>query len=181
MARIYLKDLLMHNNKFTIMIKIILALCLLSSCSQQTFYIVRHAEKADNSNDPQLSQQGIDRAVDLEKYLAAKKLDSVFTSTFKRTMLTGLTVSLPRGIPQLSIDQQNQQTLNNFIQRMKSIKTNKGILIVGHTNTVPTIVQGLSGQSIAAIAENDYDNIYIVEIKNGNVLLQQLTYGKPSP
>jgi 2,3-bisphosphoglycerate-dependent phosphoglycerate mutase len=163
------------------MIKIILALCLLSSYSQQTFYIVRHAEKADNSNDPQLSQQGIDRAVDLEKYLASKKLDTVFTSTFKRTMLTGLTVSLPRAIPQLTIDQQNQQALNEFIQRMKSIKTDKDILIVGHSNTVPTIVQGLCGQSVATIAENDYDNIYIIEIKNGNKTLTQLTYGKPSP
>jgi 2,3-bisphosphoglycerate-dependent phosphoglycerate mutase len=154
---------------------------LLLSCSQQTFYIVRHAEKAGDSNDPQLSQQGIDRAVDLEKYLASKKLDTVFTSTFKRTMLTGLSVSLPRAIPQISIDQQNPQALNNFVQRMKSIKTDKGILIVGHTNTVPIIVQGLCGQTIAPIAENDYDNIYIIDIKNGNAVLQLLTYGKPSP
>ncbi len=156
-------------------------ICLLTSCSQQTFYIVRHAEKADNSNDPQLSQLGIERAVDLEKYLADKKLDTVFTSTFKRTMLTGLTVFLPRALPQLNIDQQNPQALNTFIQRMKNIKTNKGILIVGHTNTVPTIVQGLCGQTIAAIAENDYDNMYIIKIKNGNKTLTQFTYGKPSP
>jgi 2,3-bisphosphoglycerate-dependent phosphoglycerate mutase len=153
----------------------------LISCSQQTFYIVRHAEKADNSDDPQLSQQGRERASSLEQYLASKKLDTVFTSTFKRTILTGLTVSFPRSITQLSINQQNQQTLNDFIQRMKSIKTDKGILIVGHTNTVPTIVQGICGQTIAAIPENDYDNIYIIEIKNGNAVLQQLTYGKPSP
>lgn len=163
-----------HLFLFSILITLI-------SCSQQTFYIVRHAEKADNSNDPQLSQQGIDRAVDLEKYLAGKKLDTVFTSTFKRTILTGLSVSLPRAIPQLTIDQQNQQTLNDFVQSMKGLKTDKGILIVGHTNTVPAIVQGLCGQTIAPISENDYDNIYIIVIKNGNAVLQQLTYGKPSP
>jgi 2,3-bisphosphoglycerate-dependent phosphoglycerate mutase len=151
------------------------------SCSQQTFYIVRHAEKTDDSADPQLSQLGIERAVDLEKYLAAKKLDTVFTSTFKRTILTGLTVSFPRGIPQLVIDQQNPQTLNGFIQRLNKITGEKGILVVGHTNTVPAIVQGLCGQTIAPIAENDYDNIYIITIKNGNKTLEQLTYGKPSP
>jgi 2,3-bisphosphoglycerate-dependent phosphoglycerate mutase len=153
----------------------------LFSCSQQTFYIVRHAEKADDSNDPQLSQQGIDRAVDLEKYLASKKLDTVFTSTFKRTMLTGLTVSLPRALPQLAINQQDPQTLNAFIERMKKIASDKGILIVGHTNTIPTMVFGICGQTISPIAENDYDNIYIITIKNGTKTLEQLTYGKPSP
>jgi 2,3-bisphosphoglycerate-dependent phosphoglycerate mutase len=154
---------------------------LLLSCGQQTFYIVRHAEKADDSNDPQLSQLGIERAVDLEKYLAGKKLDTVFTSTFKRTMLTGLTVSLPRAIPQLVINQQDPQILNAFIDRMKKITGDKGILIVGHTNTLPAIIFGLCGQNITPIAENDYDNIYIITINNGNKTLQQLNYGKPSP
>jgi hypothetical protein len=78
-------------------------------------------------------------------------------------------------------NQQDPQILNAFIDCMKKITGDKGILIVGHTNILSAIIFGLCGQNITPIAENDYDNIYIITINNGNKTLQQLTYGKPSP
>jgi 2,3-bisphosphoglycerate-dependent phosphoglycerate mutase len=153
--------------------------CLCISCTQ-TFYVVRHAEKVDNSDDPELSQLGRERAVDLQNYIT-ERLDTVFTSFKKRTILTGLTVALPRSIPQITIDQANEQSLLAFIERLKKISGNKAILIVGHTNTVPKIVLGISGQAIDPIPENDFDNIYIIKRSGNSITLQKLTYGKPSP
>ncbi len=162
--------------------KIFFALAIASLCISctQTFYVVRHAEKVDNSDDPELSQIGRERAVDLQNYIT-ERLDTVFTSLKKRTILTGLAVSLPRSISQITIDQANEQTLTAFIERLKKNSGNKAVLIVGHTNTVPKIVLGISGQSIDPIPENDFDNIYIIKRSGNSITLQKLTYGKPSP
>jgi broad specificity phosphatase PhoE len=56
----------------------------------------------------------------------------------------------------------------------------KEVLVVGHTNTVPAIVLGLSGQTIAPIADTDFDNIYIIKVKRcsgTNRTLAHITYG----
>ncbi len=151
---------------------------LLNACSTQTFYIVRHAEKADGSDDPGLSPADIERGIVLEKYLAHKNLDTVFTSNFKRTVLTGLSVSLPESLPQISLDQSPKSELNSFIARLKNIHSNKSILVVGHTNTIPAIVLALSGQSIPEIPETVYNNMYIITIKGNQKDLQQTTYGR---
>ena len=44
-------------------------------------------------------------------------------------------------------------------------------LIVGHSNTVPEIVQKLSGVTVPAIGEDEYDTVYIVTVP---------TFGKSS-
>ena len=151
---------------------IILCGVLLTSCSTtQTFYIVRHTEKAEDVNqdgDPLLSQVGRDRAVVLERYMARKKIDSVFTSKKKRTILTGLTVALPGSIYQEAIDQDNK--MPEFIARLNKISTKKNILIVSHSDKIRTIILGLGIlEDIGNIPENEYDNLYIVTKKTNEM------------
>jgi hypothetical protein len=38
------------------------------------------------------------------------------------------------------------------------------VLIVSHSNTLPALVQELSGQAVPQIAEDEYDNIYVVTV-----------------
>ncbi len=156
-----------------------LVIALFSSCTTtQTFYIVRHAEKESNSENPGLSQAGIDRGIALEKYMADKKLDTVFTSDMKRTILTGLSVSLPQSLPQIALSQETPYGLNDFIARLKNISGNKNILVVGHTNTVPLIVQALSGQQIPAIPETAYSNMYTITIKEKEITMVHSKYDR---
>jgi 2,3-bisphosphoglycerate-dependent phosphoglycerate mutase len=166
------------KNKLKYLLFAAIVLLLNACATTQTFYIVRHAEKAANSEDPGLSQAGIDRGVALEKLMADKKLDTVFTSNFKRTILTGLSVALPQGLPQVALKQAPQNELNTFIARLKNIHSTKNLLVVGHTNSVPPIVQALSGQQIPNIAETDYNNLYIVTIKGKQISLVHTNYGR---
>lgn len=159
-------------------LKFLTIIIFFSSCSTQTFYIVRHAEKDGNTDEAGLSAAGIERGVALEKYLADKKLDTVFTSEKRRTVLTGLSVSLPQSLPQIALKQWPQQDLDKFISRLKSINTSKNILVVGHTNTIPPFVQALCGQQIPAIQETEYNNMYIISIKGKAATLVQTKYGK---
>jgi phosphohistidine phosphatase SixA len=36
------------------------------------------------------------------------------------------------------------------------------VLIIGHSDTVPALVERLSGQEVPAIAENEYGAIYLI-------------------
>lgn len=157
---------------------IFLLLLILSSCSTQKFYIVRHAEKADSSKDPVLSDAGNERAAALEKYLADKKIDTVFTTSYKRSIQTGGPTALKLNIPLVQLNQGPLTELDKLTTRLKNIKGNKNLLLVGHTNTVPAIVLALSGKTIAGIPETAYNNMYIVTIKGKKKVLVHTTYGK---
>ena len=72
-----------------------------------------------------------------------------------------------------------------LVRKLVSFTGNHSILIVGHTNNIPAIIDSLMGsQQHIVIAENDFDNMYIITIKNGAPTRRKLkvtTYGNPSP
>jgi phosphohistidine phosphatase SixA len=43
----------------------------------------------------------------------------------------------------------------------------KGVVVVGHSNTIPAIVEALSGKAVPAIGDNEYDHLYIVTLSPG--------------
>jgi len=143
------------------------------------YYVVRHAEKADSSTDPPLSATGQQRALALRDTLAGKGIDSIFTTGFQRTQQTArpLATLLGEGL------QIHTGSTDSLIRALKKI-SGKEVLVVGHSNTIPEIVQGLSGSSVGAIAENDFDNLYIIRVKkciNTRRTVRHITYGAPSP
>ena len=62
-------------------------------------------------------------------------------------------------------------------------KKGKNILVVGHSNTVPKMIQHLTGERVE-IQDNDFDNLFIVSIYRflkTEIKLSQKTYGAPTP
>jgi hypothetical protein len=54
------------------------------------------------------------------------------------------------------------------------------VLIAGHSNTIPQIIEGLGGESISPIAETEYDNLFIVTVyRFGGANVVHLNYGNP--
>jgi len=162
-------------------LKYISFLLLLSSCTS-TYYIIRHAEKLDQSRDAILSIAGIQRANDLNSYFVIRgiHIDSIFVSTYLRTQQTAQPAAIATGKTPIIINQADDATLEKMIARLNAMDK-KTVLVVGHTNTVPRIIEELSGVDIGTIAEDDFDNLYIVTIKNGQRSMQHITYGKASP
>ncbi len=160
----------------------LLLVILLSSC-YNTFYVVRHAEKQlepASNPDPALTEAGQQRARDLNTYMGKKKPDSIYVSSFVRTQLTAAPTAAASGVAPIIINQRDTNAINDFVKRMIFIHKKK-VLIVGHTNTVPRIVKGLSGVSINPINEDDYDNMYIIKVRRSGRQLTQTTYGATSP
>ena len=154
-------------------------LCLfisLTVCSQ-TYYIVRHAEKAvpvegSNmmANDPPLSDAGKARAQSLKELLKDKDIAYIYSTNTIRTRTTVEPLSQLSGI---TIQTYGPKPDSAFIQQLRSL--NKNVLIVGHSNTVDDIVNMLCGEKKLPgdLPDSEYDNLFIVTKKNGKVLFDQ--------
>jgi broad specificity phosphatase PhoE len=163
-------------------INFFLLIIFFSSCSTSTYYIVRHAEKRLNEGDnPALTTQGMKRAEDLNAYFGNSKPNKIFVSTFLRTQLTAAPTSTAAGVPSVIIKQNNTDSLNLFILGL-SLLDRKKVLVVSHTDAIPKIIKGLCNVDINPIAENDFDNLYIIRLrKNKHVRRFITTYGEISP
>lgn len=146
-----------------------ISVLMLTSCSH-TYYIVRHAEKAvpsagvtmNTPDDPPLSDGGTQRAEALKEALKGKQIKNIYSTNTKRTRLTAEPLSVAAG---LTIQTYGPRPDSSFISKLKMLTTNT--LIVGHSNTVDDVVNGLLNQNkLTDLADGEYDNLFVVRYKN---------------
>lgn len=123
-----------------------------------TVFLVRHAEKVDDSRDPELSEVGRQRALELVKILGSAKIDYIHSSDYIRTRKTAEPIARSYGITTEIYDAGD---LESLVQKLR--KYGGTHLVVGHSNTTPSVVDLLGGDSGSAIDEaSEYDRLYIV-------------------
>ncbi|HKH59751.1 MAG TPA: histidine phosphatase family protein [Flavitalea sp.] len=146
-----------------------LSTLILTSCSH-TYYVVRHAEKAVPSagvtmstpDDPPLSDAGTKRAEALKEVLKGKQIKNIYSTNTKRTRSTAEPLSASVG---LTIQPYGPRPDSLFINKLKMLGTNT--LIVGHSNTVDDVVNGLLNQNkLTDLADGEYDNLFVVRYTN---------------
>ena len=130
------------------------------------YYFIRHAEKADSSKNPDLSEKGLERALEWKALFSAIQFDAVYSTDFKRTLQTIHPIVVEND--QL-IKFYNPQILD--IETFKKETKGKTILIVGHSNTIPKMVNQLIKENkYGDIAENQFGNLYIVTLLENQIL-----------
>ena len=109
----------------------------------QTVILVRHAEKADVSSDPDLSEAGRARAEALSVALAVAGIDLVLVTSLKRTAQTAGPAAEAAGImPEaVSIDGGTEAHVSAVAARARQAGAEETVLITGHSNTVPLIAR----------------------------------------
>ena len=125
--------------------------------------IVRHAEKATTPpTDPSLSQEGMQRAQTLAHVVEDVGIDVIFATQYQRTQATVAPAASNLDLIPIIVPAANTEELVNMI-----ISDYKGleILIAGHSNTVTAIIESLGILSAPSIAENEYDNLFIIHNK----------------
>jgi broad specificity phosphatase PhoE len=145
-----------------------------------TIILIRHAEKDTSvagstmmQADPSLSDKGIQRAGKLVETLKSYSFDSIFSTNFNRTRSTVLPIATQKGIVISSYDPKNQAA---FAAQLKTMK-GKTILVVGHSNTIPALVNLLIGSAkYANLADNEYNKIWILRCENGKCTDSQIQY-----
>jgi len=141
--------------------------------SQKTitqYYFIRHAEKADSSKNPDLSEKGLERAQEWKALFSEINFDAVYSTDFKRTLQTINPIVLENG---KILKIYNPQIVD--IETFKKETIGKTILIVGHSNTIPKMVnQIIKENKYSDIAENQFGNLYIVTLIENQILSQLL-------
>ncbi len=134
--------------------------------SVTTFYLIRHAEKdrTDPENvDPVLSQNGLGRAMHWAEILNDVKLDEIYTTDFERTKMTAAPTSVKKDITVTYYDPKSID-----IDQFKSDNLNKNVLVVGHSNTIPEMVNKIIGEDkYPDMEDSDNGSLFIVQIVNG--------------
>lgn len=137
--------------------------------------IVRHAEKANNSEkDPDLSLVGQGRAQSLAQMLKPSGISAIFTSEFKRTQQTAAPVAKILQIKPTVVPAKDVAALAAKLHDLKG-----NALVVGHGNTIPDLIKALGIEVPVNISETDYDQIFVVELGSKPQLLQ-LHYPSPA-
>ncbi|MCB9289674.1 MAG: histidine phosphatase family protein [Lewinellaceae bacterium] len=139
-------------------------------------FLVRHAEKGFGA-DPSLTFQGVKRAKLLAKIFYGLPLDAVFATDYKRTRETAQPVASEKG---LEVDQYAPDRLTTFSIRLRRKYEGKNVLVVGHSDTTPELVNRLVTNGVLGrIDERDYSNFYVVAIsEEGEKEVMQLKYGE---
>ncbi len=139
-------------------------------------YLVRHAEKqeppADTTDDPPLTTAGTARALLLAQMLADTGVGRVLSSDFTRTRDTAGPVAERLGLP---VELYNARDMPAFAAELMA--TSGRVLVVGHSNTTPQLVELLGGTPGSPIAETEYDRLYLVTRSGGRVTTEQLRFG----
>ncbi len=148
----------------------------LTACSTTTVYIVRHAEKVDESDTTNLSTAGYARAAALADALGNKSIDSIFTTPYRRTRQTAQPLAQRLGMSMVDYPARPNDVIVNRVKRIQ----NKTVLVVGHSNTILEIAKGLGAQpAMTKIESGDFDNLFEVKLKHGKVVkFSQTTYGQ---
>lgn len=138
------------------------------SALAQTVILVRHAEKADASADPVLSEVGQRRAVDLAVALSGSDLTHVFTSPLQRTVLTARPAAQAHAInPEaISLEGGTEAHVRRLAERVRSLPADAVVLVVGHSNTVPLIAEALGETGPSEMADCEYDRLTVISVED---------------
>jgi broad specificity phosphatase PhoE len=150
-----------------------------------TVVLVRHAEKADDTKDPELSPLGQARAQALAAAVSGLAIDAVIVSDTRRAALTGATAAKARGLTPVVVPTSGGAAshVKAVVDAVRALRPGSAVLVVGHSNTVPLIVAALGGPELPALCEKEFAPLFVLELAAGGTAprLLRARYGAPDP
>ena len=151
---------------FSLAILVTVAFFAPATAQNKTIILVRHAEKVDASQDPELSAEGKQRAERLARVIKKYKPGAIYSTDFKRTRGTAAPMAERR---HLKVETYDPKKPDELISSMMKSKT-KRFLIVGHSNTIPGLANLLGKKEVFKnLDDPEYGVIWVVRIKDGQV------------
>lgn len=155
---------------------LIFLLCL-TSCSNTTYYVVRHAEKQNDTDTSPLTTAGTQRANALADRLSNKDIRLIFVSDKRRTQDTADPTARRFHLTPIVIP---RDETNRLITELKKIG-GKNVLVVWHLPEVREVVNALSSRdTIDPIPADEFDNLFVITKRiflwNTQIRLEQLKY-----
>lgn len=166
----------------TALLSVVFTTFFLASCSTSNIYIVRHGERANDTDTTSLSAAGHERAKALASRLAKVHIDSIFVTPYTRTAQTAVEVATQFRLPLTKYPTTPVTAIANRLSKLQG----KNALVVGHSNTILEIAKAMgTSPSMSKIEHLDYDNLLFIQVRQSpfgkRVHLHEEVYGKPTP
>lgn len=134
--------------------------------------LVRHAEKADDSKDPPLTDAGKARATCLAELLAAATVTDVLSTDYQRTRDTVAPLAAAHG---RTLEVLGDADAEGWAARLRALPPGALAVVAGHSNTIPVLVHDLTGQEVA-IADGEYDRLFVLALAETDGSMLALRY-----
>jgi len=134
-----------------------------------TLYLVRHAEKQKEADNPHLTRCGKFRAQQLADILKYAKINAIYSTSYNRTLETAGPTAKEHS---LGIKQYSPRGLDQLARMLKQNKQNA--LIVGHSNTTPALAALLIDDNVEKIAEHEFNYLYQIHVSEQKTTLIKL-------
>ena len=148
-----------------------------------TVFVVRHTEKGGDpgDRDPELSEAGRERARKLAHVLGEANITAIYSTPFLRTRHTAQPLAERLGI-EITVIPVSQTMTEDWVATLRNDHAGQVILVVGHSNTVPPIVNALGAGPFENLTEDEYDDMFVVTLAaDGSATAVRLRYGRPTP
>ena len=136
----------------------ILCGCCLGQNRAGVVFLVRHAEKASEAKDALLSDLGQRRAECLAHFLKDADVRKILVTRVVRTQQTAEPLAKILGLKPTVLDADD---ITAFVKNLRA-EPNANVLLVGHSDTIPKIIEQLGGGKIAPMEASEYDKILVL-------------------
>ena len=137
-------------------------LLVLSGCSgarqasiNPDIYVMRHLHTPAGVTDPDLTSDGQRAALQLVNWFKRGRPAVIYVSSTKRAQQTAAPLARSLGITTKIYDPADTAALVIAVSR-----ETRTVLVVGHSNTVPDIIERLGGQRPAPLVHEDFGDIW---------------------
>jgi broad specificity phosphatase PhoE len=142
---------------------LVIALLVVASCATTPApappptWVMRHLNTPAGERDPDLTTEGRRAAAALASWFREGRPAAIFVSQFKRSGQSAAPLAARLGLTPIVYDPADTPGL---VARVRA--TPGPVLIVGHSNTVPDIIEQLGGTRPAALVHEDFGDIWRV-------------------
>lgn len=140
---------------------LLLGLLLCAGCARtpDVLFLVRHAERADDSDDTLLSPAGEARAQALARMLRDAGVTAIYTSQYRRSVDTAAPLAAalrlrPRVLP-----------AEDTAGLARALRHERAALVVSHSHLLPGLLKALGAPALT-LGRSEYDNLFLL-ISNG--------------
>jgi 2,3-bisphosphoglycerate-dependent phosphoglycerate mutase len=144
-----------------------------------TVILIRHGERTDPTPanpDPHLNTVGKARAKKLIHVVGQSGIKAIYRSHFIRAKETAQPLATHLGLSAIEMDEA-LQVKNDIL----SNHAGQTVLVIGHSDTVPDIINRLGAGSPPVIDDSEFDNLFVVKVfSQGRASVTRLKYGNQS-
>ena len=131
--------------------------------AQRAVFLLRHADRLDDSQDTMLSKAGEVRAQLLARLLKDAGITTIYTSQWQRTIKTAEPLASALKIKPVSIPAADRDGL---FSRIRTENRDEIVWIVGHDKSIPPLLKMSGHPEAITIAPTEYDNLFMLVPKD---------------